>query len=396
MLDRCILIVDGWYASQNGAATDRQHEVRAAHAKVVDPEGDDYLTAYMKSDKARRVLQIHAKTMEDQSFEACYASDAALVRNHLMVVLGLSNNQRSGAVINMTLSEFDSSVISGDKVTILVRHHKTFRTYGHARLVMTAQLHLMLKMYVEHIRPQYTGTSANYVPLFLTSTGEQMSNSSFASIIKSTTGCRDATMTKNRKMAVTRRKTSGATAQEMANLAEHMTHNIRTQHQYYDLVSRVDRSVEVFEQMSQLNTSSTDVRPPSSTVTSAEAMSVEANPEEHQASPEASGSALDSHSPKRARPISPASGARAKTASRASTMPYKHGRRAGYTQEHERALWTLFREEIQSQRVVTADIRASRRAYPEVSECLKDFRDDQVKDKLRVMIKQYANKKQKT
>ena len=86
-------------------------------------------------------------------------------RQNLMLILALSNNQRSGAVTNMTMGEF------------------------------------------------------------LTSSGEQLSSSNMTNLVRKYVG-EEATLSKNRKLAVTSRK--DACSQELDELAEHMTHSRST------------------------------------------------------------------------------------------------------------------------------------------------------------------------
>ena len=81
--------------------------------------------------------------MAKDSFDGFLPSEGVLVRNHLMVTLGFANNLRTGAIINAMVSEFEGAIKTSDKYTMLVRHHKTFRTHGHARLVMSLSQHIM-------------------------------------------------------------------------------------------------------------------------------------------------------------------------------------------------------------------------------------------------------------
>ena len=121
---------------------------------------------------------------------------------------------------------------------------------------MNLNTYQMISTYFEHIRPCYRGKSATetMTPFFLTKQGEQLSNSQFDKVVKRMTG-RDISLTKNRKQSVTNRKRSGASEQELNNLAEHMTHSVNTQKGYYDTDTKVNRSVEVFEGMATLRTS---------------------------------------------------------------------------------------------------------------------------------------------
>ena len=231
-LDRCILMVDGWYTSQKQPAADRRHEVRVSHNSTNLDQDEYYMTDYLASDLARRVEKLMGPVMQTGSFDCFEPNDGVLVRNYIMITLGMSNSQRSGAIINITVCEYRAAIHTGDTYTILVNNHKTFTTHSYARLVMNLNTYQMMSTYFEHIRPCYRGKNATetMTPLFLTKQGEQLSNSQFDKVVKRMTG-RDISLTKNRKQSVTNRKRSGAS--ELNNLAEHMTHSVNTQKGYY-------------------------------------------------------------------------------------------------------------------------------------------------------------------
>ena len=55
---------------------------------------------------------------------------------------------------------------------------------------------------------------------------------------------------------VTRKKKEGASEQEMAELAQHITHSSRTQNMYYECSNRIEQSVETYEDLAAARKSS--------------------------------------------------------------------------------------------------------------------------------------------
>ena len=290
--------------------------------------------------------------MEKDYFDGFLPSEGeVLVRNHLMVTLGFANSQRTGAIINAMVSEFEGAIKTGDTYTMLVRHHKTFHTHGHTRLVMSLSQHTMMNTYKQHIRPQYKGKTAKDVTLFLTLAGEQMVHSTYAKVVQSLMGP-NVTMTKNRKQVVTHTKNSGATDQEMSMLAEHMTHSTRTQQRYYDTADCIERSVEVFQKV---------LRIPIATKTTDDCTTDEISA--------VVGSCTIDEVPGDstivAGDIPTAGGGDTVEPSLLSTASSKHGRRAGYTDEQETAIRTGI--------IHMPHIRSTMKAYPDMSECLNGY-----------------------
>ena len=73
-----------------------------------------------------------------------------------------------------------------------------------------------------------------------------------------------------------------------------------------------------------------------------------------------------------------------------STASSKHGRRAGYTDEQETAIKTLFRDDIRTGIIHMPHTRSTMKAYPDMSECLNGYTIVQLKDKIRSIITKNA------
>ena len=56
----------------------------------------------------------------------------------------MGNAQHAGPICNMTISEYRAAKIQGSDFVVQVRTHKTFATYGQAKLVLTPRQHALV------------------------------------------------------------------------------------------------------------------------------------------------------------------------------------------------------------------------------------------------------------
>jgi len=63
-------------------------------------------------------------------------TDYCSMRDHLLVEIGLSNAQRSGVVVNMTMEEYKGNSTIGNQHHIPVWNHKAVETYGPEPLLL--------------------------------------------------------------------------------------------------------------------------------------------------------------------------------------------------------------------------------------------------------------------
>ena len=165
----------------------------------------------------------------------------------------------------------------------------------------------------------------------------------------------------------------------MSMLAEHMTHSTRTQQRYYDTADRIERSVKVFQKV---------LRIPSATKTTDDCTTDEISAAVGSCTiDEVAGDSTIVVDDSTVDDIPTAGGGDAVEPSLLSTASSKHGRRAGYTDEEETAINTLFRDDIRTGIIHMPHIRSTMKAYPDMSECLNGHTIVQLKDKIRSMIK---------
>ena len=152
--------------------------------------------------------------------------------------MSLSNTQRPGAVVNMTVEEYEAretEEVEGRPVTtIAVASHKTASS-GAAVLRLDADLARQLGQWVEHLRP---GALPATCPLvFATAEGRGITHlSKRLATLGSKLGFALPKLTSVRKAVVT--KAADRPESDRAALAEHMCHSAATARRFYDASQR--------------------------------------------------------------------------------------------------------------------------------------------------------------
>ena len=151
----------------------------------------DVKDRYMLSDKARDAVKLIELAQEGKCGEITH-SDFNLVKNHLIVLTALENGQRTGALLNMKLDEFETRHVSEDGTTaISVLNHKTMKSSGAAIIILNAQLSKMFETYVKLFRAPF----AKCPNIFIKPNGDPLTHPTFANSIKSQMD-NDITLTK--------------------------------------------------------------------------------------------------------------------------------------------------------------------------------------------------------
>lgn len=142
---------------------------RLSESDVVNP---DDVAKYLECDRAAKAKTV-IESIHTMS-EGCQISQEnhTLIRNYLLFCLAISNAQRSGCLMNMTLDEFTEGkkIKRKDHHIIFVKDHKTSSTYGSAELIVTPELYKMMEAYVLQ-RPTSTAKE-----IFLTWNGNKMTS----------------------------------------------------------------------------------------------------------------------------------------------------------------------------------------------------------------------------
>ena len=102
-------------------------------------------------------------------------------RNSLMTRILLQNGQRAGVVRNRTVAEFRAASREGPVRLVRVKHHKTFSTYGSARIVMNQVLYSHVTLWLRILSHITRGTSSSEGGLLFTNLrGGRMTSNSVA------------------------------------------------------------------------------------------------------------------------------------------------------------------------------------------------------------------------
>jgi len=246
----------------------------------------------------------------------------------------------------------------------------------------------MVSTYVRVLRPKYVGQlSRNEEPLFLTTAGRQMTNSLYAVSLKGQTGT-SVSLTRNRKVAVTVARESGADSLQMERLAEHMTHAPQTQQRYYDCSDRLVASVGVFDAMNRPRTVDEQPAPNTASTSSNDAATTSEPPDVSAAAAQAAAAAAEAAAAEAAAMAAIAAAA-ATAAAAAAAPPPPRGRRPRYSFSSEQleTMSRLFAGFIEKEKVLLSDVRDVLAEHAEEAAPLSDLTVKQVKDKLRVMIR---------
>ena len=182
------------------------------------------------------------------------------VRDYVMLEVARANAQRSGAILRMTTTEFDSATAFGPSSIIHVSSHKTSASFGSARIVVSAESNRLMKAF-DTVRNLAVENANRQATFFCTVAGKrlhacQMTNAfTYAYrrdgiVVHDHKGkpCR-ITATRLRKAHVTCARGADRLDQNMFDMARHMQHGLHTQQAYYDAADRDRISVVVHDRI---------------------------------------------------------------------------------------------------------------------------------------------------
>ena len=114
----------------------------------------DDISRYTQSQRSSVVEKI---LRSDKSVILAFmcASTHTMIRNFIVFYLALTTGHRTGCITNMTVPEFKAGrnfVRQGDHI-VLVYNHKTVKTHGPARVVISKQLYAYMDTYLNFCRP---------------------------------------------------------------------------------------------------------------------------------------------------------------------------------------------------------------------------------------------------
>lgn len=248
--------IGNWTVNMKADAARQRHRHREAEDDVVRkligllPEFDGLSTVRDAVSTAERLASDGGGLATGGEFRR--------LRDYVLIEVARSNGQRSGAVLHMTVDEFDrSSAVHGHHV-VHVACHKTSSTYGSARLVLSDETHRHAATLVT-VRSGVVPRSCPY--LFATASGGSLPASHLTTamteafrrdglVVSDRRGnaC-TITATRLRKAHIACARSAGRRPGDMYDLSRHMLHRLATQQASYDVADRNAQSVLVHTRM---------------------------------------------------------------------------------------------------------------------------------------------------
>lgn len=221
-------------------------KVEEAYKKIT-PED---IRAFQSSEVCKKAVKLMGDAI---SLRKLTKKEFVTVRDFLLVTTLYENGSRPGPFENAKVDRFERAVYTASKKrwTVLVDEHKTTRHQGPAELTMDEQLYGYIKLYVQHIRPDFVKPGVDY--LFLKDDGYGFR--------KGTVGRRvpevfkaAGVRTDIRVSATNIRKLYSSSAQEMSPkkkrlINAHMKHKESTADTNYVIKVNTDRSTKAHELM---------------------------------------------------------------------------------------------------------------------------------------------------
>lgn len=214
-------------------------EERQGKKEELQPIPDALIRKYLDSTCVKEVLRTLGKVAANTVISSQFYNEA---RNHLLLILTLTNGKRPGVFGNLQKVKLAKAKIQNGFYVVYVKEHKTLLSGGHARIVLAPSLFKALKVFVDIVCNSLPRQS-RYV--FMTQNGDHMRSPVVNKAIQSawkqwqasanikaphmTAGC-------VRKSIVTISRDSGNfTEAQLKELANHMDHSFDTANKFYSL-----------------------------------------------------------------------------------------------------------------------------------------------------------------
>ena len=173
------------------------------------------------------------------------------MRDYLFVEIVLSNANRSGALANVMVEEFEKATVEDDGITVIaVKKHKTSATYGHTGICLKPMIFGYLKVFVGKVRPKLKTSMQN---VFVSFTGQKMQSGAISKQMNerlkeantfgdSKRPPKNISCSRIRKRATTGTREAGFGNQK--DVADFMSHYISTGNKHYNLVQRDKSAIQ--------------------------------------------------------------------------------------------------------------------------------------------------------
>jgi integrase len=232
---------------------------RRRHQKRLQDHANLLTVEDLKQLESSQHVQSTLRNLRSLSPAHCTLKTAIECRNVILCKLLLRSGQRSGALCNLTIGEFRKATPcqqpQGNTWRVLsVENHKTFDTYGYARIPIDSSLYQAMEIYTARLRPllknfRHDVHNLEDAPFFLTQASGPMksgyvSRAISACAMKTPLGFRFKTITTFRKSLVT--LIHRQLPDLRGRLATQMSHRLSTGKFTYRLRSNIKAEGKIF------------------------------------------------------------------------------------------------------------------------------------------------------
>lgn len=176
------------------------------------------------------------------------STDFTQVRDYLLLYIYIINGHRTGLPCELKVKDFYRAVFRKGRYVLSSDKHKTLETYGSGKVVVNEEFYLLLKFYVEFVRPfAVKKIGDNKMPyLFPTRAGTLLDSSCAGAAMEA---CwHRCGMTRNMRPTIVRKTTTTGMynnlPEKKAEVARLMLHQEATASKHYARISHVDNAIE--------------------------------------------------------------------------------------------------------------------------------------------------------
>lgn len=231
----------------------RQSLKRKCLAEDVARRVQDVAERIYPKDIATYLLSDYAKSANHLLISAGSASgyssyDFIRARNHLLVLLSVSNAHRTGVLTNFTINDYKTGLdqlarTNAESLVFMIAEHKTAGTHGAATLAVSSEEGKLLAGYMAIRQKCEIVSSSPFV--FVTQTGKHMTQSLVSSALTAAFAASGyperVNCTKLRKAAVT--QVHSKFPDKRTDLAAHMLHRTNTAESTYRMIAKSTNTV---------------------------------------------------------------------------------------------------------------------------------------------------------
>jgi len=218
--------------------------------KIISPR---QINKFERSPEVLKTIKLIGSALDGSKCHPLTQAEYVSVRDFVITEVVIANASRSGAIANMTASEFESARQVDSQFVVSVSDHKTAHCHGPAKVICSQTLYGWMKAFFEHFRSYICKLTNSSDPhMFLSWNGEKLTSGQVSRCIQSTWN--KAGLGKNITCTVVRKTAVSAVHQKRpeikSHLADLMCHRVGTADKCYRLVEREFTSASAARELS--------------------------------------------------------------------------------------------------------------------------------------------------